>query len=67
MESESDVVVGVTLEVRLHRFEESKIEGRESRKNRMVGKARRESESDVDVGVTLEIRLHRLKKMLKWR
>ena len=41
MESESDVVVGVTLGVRLHRFKKSKNGGRESGKNLRLGKARR--------------------------
>ena len=40
-ESESDVDVGVTLEVRLHRFKRSKNGGIESGKNGRLGKARR--------------------------
>ena len=38
--SESDVGVGVTLEVRTHRFKKSYNGGIESGKNRGVGKAR---------------------------
>jgi len=41
VESESDVGGGVTLEVRLSGFKKSKNGGRESGKNRGVGKARR--------------------------
>ena len=41
MESESDVGVGVTLEVRLHRFEESKNGGRKTGKDGGICKARR--------------------------
>ena len=40
-ESESDVGVGVTLEVGLHRFKKSKNGGREVGKNVGVGKGRR--------------------------
>ena len=41
MESESDVGVGVTLEVRLHRFEKSKNGGRKTGKDGGICKARR--------------------------
>ena len=41
MESESVVDVGVTLEVRLHRFKKRKNGGRKTGKNRGEGKARR--------------------------
>jgi len=39
VESESDVVVGVTLELRLYRFEKNENGGREVGKNARVGKA----------------------------
>ena len=39
-ESESDVVVGISLEVRLHRFEKSKNGGRKAAKGGGICKAR---------------------------
>ena len=59
--------VGVTLEVRLHRFVMGENGCREAEK--ILGCVTRgiESESDVGVGVTLEVRLHRFEKKLKWR
>ena len=59
MESESDVGVGVTLEVRLHRFK--KVKMAVEKREKMAGYVRRgeEYESDVDVGVPLEVRLYR--------
>ena len=54
--------VGVTWEVRLHRFMIGENGGREAGK--MLGWVTRggESEFDVGVGVTLEVSLHRFKK-----
>ena len=53
--------VGVTWEVRLHRFIVGENGGREAGK--MLGWVTRgEPEFDVGVGVTLEVRLHRFKK-----
>jgi len=63
VESESDVVVGISLEVRLYRFEKSKNGGRKTGKDGGIcKKTREESESDVAVRVPLEVRLHRFKK-----
>ena len=54
--------VGVTLEVRFHRFVMGENGRRESGK--ILGWVTRgeESEYDVGVGVTLEVGLHRFKK-----
>jgi len=64
-ESESDVDVGVPLEVRLHRFKKSKNGGRESGKNLRLRKARRGIRILCWCRVTLEVRLHRFEKSLK--
>ena len=63
MESESDVVVGVTLEVRLHRLKKRKNGGRESGKNLRLGKARRGIRILCWCRVTVEVRLHRFEKI----
>ena len=54
--------VGVTLEVRLHRFVmgENGVEMREKILECVTGGV--ESKFDVGVGLTLEIKLHRFKK-----
>ena len=62
MESESDVVVGVTLEVRLHRFKKSKNGVRQSGKNLRLGKARSGIRILRWCGVTLEVMFHRFEK-----
>ena len=54
--------VGVTLEVRLHRFVMGENGGREAGKILRWVTRGGESEFDVSVGVTLEIKLHRFKK-----
>ena len=62
MESESDVVVGVTLEVRLHRLKKRKNGGRESGKNLRLGKARRRIRILCWCRVKVEVRLQRFEK-----
>ena len=58
--SESDVGVGLTLEVRLHRFKKMYVESRE----KIVGWVTRRGGSGCDggVGVTLEVKLDRFMK-----